>query len=155
MSMDTPSVPFCLSFRVSGQLPDKIRFFTMQCAYIFMHLSVLNFWWHCDVCPGEGGGPINQPRRRIVTSSVRQDDDHTITLEATQDMLFMSPEGLPSEGDIAQMTQVWPHVEKHNYEGHFLLGTGWGVCSGYCVSIMYSMCVEPLCVCWGRFTIWC
>lgn len=49
---------------------------------------------------------MNQPRRRIVTSSVRQDDDHTITLEATQDMLFMSPEGLPSEGDIAQMTQV-------------------------------------------------
>ena len=50
--------------------------------------------------------PINQPRRRIVTSSVRQDDDNTITLEATQDMLFMSNEGLPSEGDIAQMTQV-------------------------------------------------
>ena len=55
---------------------------------------------------GEPGGPVNQPRRRIVTSSVRQDDDHTITLEATQDMLFMSPEGLPSEGDIAEMTQV-------------------------------------------------
>ena len=62
------------------------------------------------VCAGEpGGGPINQPRHRIVTSSVRQDDDHTITLEATQDMLFMSEEGLPSEGDIAQMTQVHIH----------------------------------------------
>ena len=44
-----------------------------------------------------------------MSTSVRQDDDHTITLEATQDMLFMSPEGLPSEGDIAQMTQVHTH----------------------------------------------
>ena len=56
--------------------------------------------------PSEPSQPINQPQRRIVSTSVRQDDDHTITLEATQDMLFMSPEGLPSEGDIAQMTQV-------------------------------------------------
>ena len=54
----------------------------------------------------EPSQPINQPQRRVVSTSVRQDDDHTITLEATQDMLFMSPEGLPSEGDIAQMTQV-------------------------------------------------